>query len=112
MTQIFQIVALTFNLNAAPAQAQIQTCQWPNTCIEQVAPQATETEDKDFTICTIPNKCSGKAEIKEDVVAETYKPCKWPNCSKKPVKEETKNDFGICSWPNKCNGMLGLKEKI
>ncbi|PCI33017.1 MAG: hypothetical protein COB53_12270 [Elusimicrobia bacterium] len=110
MTQIFQIVALSFNLNAAPAQAQVQPCVWPNPCGIVEVVEVKELSN-DFSICSWPNKC---AKIETVEISAQFKPCVWPNpCGiTVPVEEPKKGDYSICSWPNKCAVVKGIEEKI
>ena len=46
MTQLFQIVALSLNLHAAPAAAQIQPCVWPKCMKKSVKEEAMGLKEK------------------------------------------------------------------
>jgi hypothetical protein len=115
MTQIFQIFALSLNLNAAPAAAQFTTCDMPNGCGGQAveAPKAQKS-DKPFQTCQAPNTCSGKAAI---VVAEksddkdddiVFEPCIVGKCKGKAKRVEllVAGVQGLCNMPGSCFARL------
>ena len=74
MTQIFQILAFSLNLQAAPAQAQITTCDWPHKCaaVEIVEPVAQ------FQTCQWPHTCVQAEAAPVEPVAQ-FQTCQWPH---------------------------------
>ncbi|PCI33018.1 MAG: hypothetical protein COB53_12275 [Elusimicrobia bacterium] len=106
MTQLFSIITLSLNLNAAPAAAQMQTCVWPNTCIEAVQTVEVKELKNDYEICVWPRKCGAKGGTtgKKAPVAQVTT-CQWPNtCGKETAAVEIVAQFQPCVWPNTCSG--------